>query len=136
VTRPRFSLYVGPDKDLALDSNGHLVKDRSVATRCRICLTTEKRVVKDGEVISEGFWADPTLGSIFHLIRTLKQAEAECQPAAEDALKRLIDEGAIQGVKTRQPILNHETGFLGVPIDIYVDDDEIMELGLLPLGRA
>lgn len=68
-----------------LDNEGKLVRDPTVATRCRIRLSTRR-----GQ-----FALDPELGSRLHEIQITKNADRQILDAVTEALEPLIDDGSI-----------------------------------------
>lgn len=119
-----YNLMINDAGDLEVDDNGQLMRDYSVATRARIHLMCRR-----GE-----YWADPTMGSRFHLLKLLKDARAKVQSYAEEALEPLVRDGSIIGVEATDVEELVETGQLAARIAITVAEGEAVQLGLIPLG--
>lgn len=119
-----YGLLVNDAGDLEVDDYGQLMRDYSVATRARIHLLTRR-----GE-----YWADPTMGSRFHLLKLLKDARAKVQAYAEEALLPMVRDGSIISVEATEVEELVETGQLACRIAITVAEGEAVQLGLIPLG--
>lgn len=110
----------------AFDSYGHIMRDPTVATRCRIRLRTRR-----------GEWIfDPTLGSRLHTIQTTKGASGKARQYIREALKPLLDEGAILAIDVGDVETSDSAGLLAVRVAVTVPGEGVQSLGLIPLGAS
>lgn len=111
--------------DIVLDDRGDIYRDYSIESRC-----TFRLMCRRGE-----YWADPTLGSRLHTIKTLKDAKKKVDAFVREALKPLISEGSITNVAIGEYYQNEDTGSLAVQILIEVPSStQPVDLGLIPIG--
>lgn len=120
---PQTGLLLSPAGDLSLDDYGRLVEDKTVVTRCLIRLMTRRGA----------YWRDPTMGSRLHEITTTKDARVRVQRLCEEALAPMIQDGSILAVETGE-VEEMPSGQLRVQIFIHVTEEQIADIGALPLG--
>jgi phage gp46-like protein len=104
--------------------NGLLARDDTIASRCRARLLTRR-----------GQWApDRTLGSRLWEIKLLKHAGQKAMIAIEEALADMIVGGEIDSINPLEIVEDYRTGALGVRVEIVLPNEQVVPLGLLPLG--
>ncbi len=110
------TFLVGDDKDLVVNRHGELERDALPRSRCLARILTRR-----------GKWAlAPNFGSRLHEIQITKGAYRRARDAIEEALKPLLDEGAIKAVRV-EPITDVDgshivavEAFVSVPGDLGV----------------
>jgi phage gp46-like protein len=113
---------INDDRNYELTDDGHLVRDDTILTRCRIRLLTRR-----GE-----WFADPELGSRFHTIKNTKNIKATIDVMAREALAPMIADGSIQEITDIQIHTDPQTGSTFTHIFSIVGDQPI-DLGSIPL---
>jgi len=121
-----YCIELGNSGDLSLDEKGALVRDYSIASRCRLRLKTRR-----------GKWVhDPNIGSRLHELRTLKQAKRKLLPYCKEALEELIAEGLVTKVELGEMVADEYTNRLEAEIFIYEPGgDERVSLGTFRMGE-
>lgn len=108
-----------------INDDGHLVRDATVASRCR-----RRLMIRRGEWVG-----DPDLGSRLHEITTTKQAQREAEGIIREALQPMIDDGSITEIIVGEDlVIDHAKGHVGIFVEIVVAGDEQVPLGTFLLG--
>jgi phage gp46-like protein len=94
--------------DFELDALGNLVRDTTPASRCRVRLTAARA----------GWAHDLALGSRFATADTIREAKRRALQWATEALKPLLDEGAITSVAVPEVDSNDIAGEFDARIEI------------------
>jgi phage gp46-like protein len=126
LQRPDGSYHlIGDDKDYEIDEGGRLKRDKTIVSRCRA------RVL-----VHRGKWAlDPDFGSRLWTIKTLKGAGALAMIYIEEALADLIAAGEVVSIRPLEFVEDYRTGALGVRVEVALPRDQVVPLGIIPLGE-
>lgn len=105
-------------------SNRELLRDYSVASRVRFRLTCRR-----GQ-----WWADAEIGSRFHEINTLGNAQVQAQKFCEEAVQDLIDDRELLAITVTEIREDPIRGTLEAAVVLDVPEGETINLGLIPIG--
>jgi phage gp46-like protein len=121
-----YCLDIGDSKHNSLteDGTGELIRDYTVASRARFRLTCRRG----------HWWANIDVGSLFHELNTLGQAQRQAQAFAQQALQDLIDAGEILSVTVTEIEEDPVDGTLKARVEIEIPEGEAVDLGLIPVG--
>ncbi len=122
ATRDPYHL-IGDDRDYST-TDGLLDRDATIASRCRARLLTRR-----------GGWSpDLAFGSRLHEIRLLKSAQQVAMIYVEEALADLVRDGEIAEINLLEFVTDYTTGAIGARIEVVLPLDEVVPLGVIPLG--
>lgn len=111
--------------DNEIGDNGEIVRDYSIASRCRFLIKC-----KLGE-----WWAGATTGSKLSTLRYFKDAEVKVQSYIEEALKPLMDEGSVISVELGEFEKDYDKQAFQTEVIVNVPNDEAVELGFFNVGQ-
>lgn len=114
---------IGPAGDYRMFGS-QLRRDPTIETRCRIRLMTRR-----GE-----YFDDVELGSRFHEIKILKNAESQLADMAQLALQPMIDDGSILSIETTSVEVDQVRGILLGNIIVNVPGDSVIRISGVELG--
>jgi phage gp46-like protein len=112
---------INDDRDYELTPEGLMVRDDTIATRCRFHLLTRR-----GE-----YFANPEVGSRLHTIKITKNADAIATAMVNEALAPLVSDGSIAEVSSIRVSVGVE-GQIVIEIAV-LTGDRLIELGAIPL---
>lgn len=105
--------------------NGQLARDPTIASRCRARVLCHR-----------GKWAvDPAFGSRLWTLKTMKRARHLAVIYIEEALADLIAAKEIEAIRPLEFVEDHRTGALGVRVEVVLPREQIVPLGVIPLGE-
>lgn len=107
--------------DNQLTADGKIRREDTIATQCRIRLTTRR-----GE-----YFADPSIGSRLHLIKITKNAGRQVTDAVREALEPLRLSGQIVSASTPTIEVDHASGIIAFVLEIQIPGDP----DIVPVGR-
>jgi len=106
-------------KDLQIDDDGHLMRDLTIESRAKFRLLCHR-----------GEWPyDPECGSRLHTLTTIRDAQRNALLYAQQALKPLINEGAIKQVTLGDIKIDGTYGLLAIEFLIDIPESGIMSIG-------
>ncbi len=117
------SIFITPQGDAEIDSNGLLVEDTTIQSRVNVRLMANR-----GK-----YYRDKDFGSMLYTRKNLHDAETHFGSDCEQALKPLLDSGEIIRIEVGGIETDPGGQFRGQLL-VYVTEDEVIKISGLPIG--